>query len=233
MRRGDPSEQLSEELDAIPDPFEEELLAPVPSIDVSALGTSPTRSHASSLRAAAAVLSVLYELGLLLALGARWDLAELPLAYAVAGALFPLAIAIGFLVFGLGTAESLWTKGRAIALVVLLAAATFIAGTVLAERVLGTARVVTWRWPLKCFGLSAAFAIGPLILALIAFRHAFVARSAGRGAVLGAAAGAVAAAALSLHCPNILLVHILVGHGLPILAAAGILSLLARRFWRA
>jgi hypothetical protein len=77
---------------------------------------------------------------------------------------------------------------------------------------------------LRCFGLTLAFALGPLVFLAVAWRESDPTHPVSRGAALGAAAGMYAGAMVDLWCPVGDLRHVLLGHALPI-ALLGLLGL--------
>ncbi len=89
-------------------------------------------------------------------------------------------------------------------------------------------------WPraLRCVMVTVALTLPALALAAIAFRRAFVAAAGWRTSALGAACGALSAATMSLVCPDVSALHVLLGHGLMILAGAALGAALARPLTR-
>lgn len=83
-----------------------------------------------------------------------------------------------------------------------------------------------------CMVVTAMLLAGPLLLGALALRNAFPSGAAGRAPTLGVAAGLLGAATIRLHCPHDDSIHIMLGHGLPILAA-GLLALAAHKILRA
>jgi hypothetical protein len=83
-------------------------------------------------------------------------------------------------------------------------------------------------WPsrvgIRCFALTLAFALGPLILVASARRETDPTHPVSRGAALGVAAGMYAATMVDLWCPVGYPSHILLGHALPV-ALLGLLGL--------
>jgi hypothetical protein len=71
------------------------------------------------------------------------------------------------------------------------------------------------------------------VLAALAFRRAFVSAAAWRTAALGAACGALSAATMSLVCPDLSAMHVVLAHGLMILVGSAIGAALARPLTRA
>jgi hypothetical protein len=73
---------------------------------------------------------------------------------------------------------------------------------------------------LVCFDITVAWAAIPLLLAALSLRGAFAAGSRLRSTLVGAAAGLFAGGTMNLHCPNVSSLHVLLGHGIPVLIAA-------------
>jgi hypothetical protein len=208
--------------EAIPNPFAGELDAPVPVIDPARFPASPPRQHVLRRRLAALALSALCELGLLALLGTRADLAGVPWSYLLLSAGLPLLAAVLALALG---------ERRAILAVALLLAMYF-AGQLGAGAIDWPQRFAAWRW-LKCSGLSALLASAPLVITVLAFRHAFATQSRRRSALLGGVCAALAASTLRLHCPNDLLLHVLIAHGGPVLLITALAAIVAAPFTRA
>jgi hypothetical protein len=76
----------------------------------------------------------------------------------------------------------------------------------------------------RCFALTFAFALGPLVLLAASRRDSDPTHPVSRGAALGVAAGVYAAAMVDLWCPVGNLSHVLLGHALPV-ALLGLLGL--------
>jgi hypothetical protein len=72
---------------------------------------------------------------------------------------------------------------------------------------------------LVCFDITLAWTAVPLLCAALTLRAAFASGVRWRSALLGAALGLFAGATMNLHCPNVAPLHVLVGHGLPIIAS--------------
>jgi hypothetical protein len=70
---------------------------------------------------------------------------------------------------------------------------------------------------LRCFALTLAFALGPLVLLAASRRRSDPTHPVSRGAALGVAAGMYAAVMVDLWCPVGDLRHVLLGHALPVL----------------
>jgi hypothetical protein len=77
---------------------------------------------------------------------------------------------------------------------------------------------------LRCFGLSLAFAVLPLLLFALTRRESDPTHPISRGAALGVAAGVYAGTMVDLWCPIGDLRHVLLGHALPV-ALLGLLGM--------
>jgi hypothetical protein len=212
----------------IGDPFAEDASAKVRPMDPSRTPEwSPTRSRMRALRAVALAAALLYDAAWLVLRERRPDLASMSTAGLVLGIAIPLTAAV----LALGAAMRSGPRGlglpaarmaaSAIAVPVFFAAATLVAAPPDAGDPL------FWRHAAGCMAVTAILTLGPLALALWAFRRAFAAAAAWRTAAVGLAAGALAAATMSLACPISAASHVILGHGLVMIVAALAGALLA------
>ena len=74
------------------------------------------------------------------------------------------------------------------------------------------------RWGLRCFVISAIVGLPVLATFTVALRRSIPTASGLRGAAIGTAAGAWAGLSVFIFCPSGDLLHMLVGHILPIVA---------------
>jgi hypothetical protein len=217
-------------IDEVPDPLGAIDEWPVPPRRAGALAESPTRGHVVAARATALGAALLYELAWVLAMTKRHDLLTMPravlaieLVIPFVAALFALAAAAGPDARGLGP-----PKGRMVALA-LLSPAIFVGATLLASPPdVDTEPFVVHAF--RCFAYTAVYSAGPMVLAMWAFRRAFVAAAGWRSAALGMACGAIGALTMSLICSVGSPAHVLVGHGGMMLVGAVSGALLGRRF---
>lgn len=80
---------------------------------------------------------------------------------------------------------------------------------------------LTMRTLSGCFGLATGIGLGPLLIALYLFRHAFVAAAAWRLGLLGAVSGLAGTIGCQAHCPlGHAFSHVSLSHGAPILIGA-------------
>lgn len=223
----------------IPDPCRDRIVV-APSSSLAAalvagsLQAARTRAQVRRFRVLALGGALLYALGMVAMMGFRADLAKAPTAVLGASLLAPLAAAA--LAFrtatrvgpsGLGAASVRVASG------VLAAIGLFGIGMLVVGRAeAGLSGRAFWVGTWMCFAGSLVLAAGPLLLALLAFRHAFAASAKWRSAALGVASGAFAAFALDLHCPMGGRWHLLLGHG-AVLVVGGLVGFGLARVTRA
>lgn len=204
----------------VPDPLSG---APTPAahLRLPELAPSPERSEVRKRRVAALIGSVTWVGAHLVVFGIRKDLGQLPFVYVAAQVLLPFALAVAALVIalargrlGLGARLGLVSSFAVLgpASFVLIAGGTPVPGEVPA----GVATVIGM---LLCFDLTFAWAAVPLVLCALTLRGAFAAGTRWRSALVGAGAGLFAGATMNLHCPNLAPLHMLFGHGMPVLLA--------------
>lgn len=226
------AEEKAREFLAIPDPLAGRSparpLAPLSPAALGSGGPSPTRADMARRRRVALGLGALWALLIPLVFGLRGDLASPPVLLQV---LLPALLACA----------ALWTSQRprrglgpsAVEILALGAAssALFVATALLAPCEQRGATLV--QNALVCGGIELAFSVVPVLLAAWALRRSAVVGPAARGAAVGLAVGFATATALTLHCPQFDGLHVLLGHGLPVLLALGLAALSLRRALRA
>jgi hypothetical protein len=89
-----------------------------------------------------------------------------------------------------------------------------------------------WNLAARCMGVTALLTVGPLVLGVVVFRHAFAAASAWRTAALGVACGAMTAATMSVACWHVGALHVIVGHGAMMVVGGVAGALLGRQVTR-
>lgn len=221
-----------ERLADIPDPFAVPDAAHAPAPKPGALGPSPTRAEVRRRRGIAAVGALVYQVAWLLVVEHRGDVGQLPPSTIAIGLLVP-AVAAALALFaarvpgrrGLGVPAS-WVIALAAAAPLLFVLATLATSPPDTESGF-------WDLAVRCIGVTALLTLGPLLLGVAAFRHAFVAGSRWRTAALGVACGAVAASTMSLACRHSGALHVVVGHGSMMLVAGLAGALLVSRVTRA
>jgi hypothetical protein len=160
--------------------------------------------------------------------GIRSDLDRLPLIYLLAQVFLPFGLALASLLVALAPGKlGLGMKLPLVSTLALLGPTTFCLIAVGAPppylvpdgagALLGV---------LVCFDITVGWAAVPLLLAALSLHAAFAAGSRLRSALVGVAAGLFAGATMNLHCPNVSSLHVLLGHGLPVVIAAAAGALL-------
>jgi hypothetical protein len=225
-----PSDPQYADFGEVPDPLV--TAAPERPLRLPELVPSPERPQVRN-RRVAALLGSLAWIGIhLAAFGIRGDLERLPLGYAVAQILLPFAVAVIALVVAMASGKlGLGMRLGLVGSLVVLGPATF-AVTAVGTPVPGdlSASAATLTGILVCFDIMVAWAAVPLVLASLTLRGAFPAAAPWRSALVGVGVGLFAGATMNLHCPNVAPLHMLAGHGLPVIMAtvAGALLLALR-----
>jgi hypothetical protein len=208
--------------------------AELPGLRLPELAPSPERAVVRKRRAAALVGSAAWLAVLLAVLGIRHDLPQLPLFYTSAQLILPPVLAVVALMVALGAGKrGLGVKVGLVSALAILGPASF-AVIALAAPVPGAvpAGVATLPGILFCFEIAVACTSLPLMFAALTLRGAFPAAARWRSALVGAGTGLFAGATMNLICPNVAPLHLLFGHGLPViiatLAGALVLSLRSR-----
>jgi hypothetical protein len=221
-----------ERLREIPDPYAGAPARPQPPLHMPET-PSATRATYRRNRMLALLGVALYEAGWLVVVERRADL----------GALSGRAIAVGLAIPLVAAAIALLpvrTRGRR---GLGAPVTTLVALAVLAPLVFGVATLASsppdppgdafWNLALRCMAVSALLTAGPLVLASVAFRHAFAAAPEWRTVGLGVACGAVGAATMSLACIHSGALHVVVGHGATMLLGGVLGGLIGARLTRA
>jgi hypothetical protein len=213
----------------IGDPFAEDASARIRPMDRSRtpLGPSPTRSRMRTTRAIALAAALLYDAAWLVFHERRPDLGSMSTVGLVLGIAIPLSAAC----LALGAAVRRGPRGLGIpagrmAALAIAGPVLFVVATLVAAPP-DAGDPLFWRHAAGCMAVTAILALGPMALALWAFRHAFAAAAGWRTAAVSLAAGAFAAATMSLACPITAASHVIVGHGLVMIVAALAGALLA------
>jgi hypothetical protein len=197
---------------------------------------SPTRGAIRRRRAAALALSLGW-LGAHLAMyGIREDFAGLPAGYIAAQVALPIVFGACCLVVALAPGKlGLGLGVGLITAMALLGPASFwalaLAMPVPHSPVPGG--LGFWVGSLLCLDITLSFAAAPLLMVALSLRRAFSTGAARRSALVGGALGLLSGAAINLHCTNVDRLHILTGHGLPVLIAALLGAALVVRWTRA
>jgi hypothetical protein len=221
-----------------PDPDLDALFSEIPDPDFGAaqsppsalpeLETSPTRNRRRNRRLAVLTGSVSWLLTHLAVYGIRTDYHELPALYRAAQILLPFLVAIASLFTALsygkrglglriGLISGLAVLGPLSFCLIAFGAPAPYAAAPGAASLLGI---------LVCFDITVAWAAVPLLGAAFALPGAFASGVRWRSALVGAAVGLFAGATMNLHCPNVAPLHVLLGHGLPVIVATIVGALL-------
>jgi hypothetical protein len=227
-------------------PTEEELFARLGEIpDAAALGArplprlqalpqAPARAATQRRKRVALGASALWLGANLVLFGLRKDLGALTSPYLEAEVLVPCVLAATCLAIALATGRlGLGVKRGLVAALALLGPASFCvlaAVTPIPEgHAPGSSSLAAM---LVCLSLTLVWAALPLVLAAATLRGAFPVASRWRGGLVGAAAGLFAGTTINLHCSNVAHVHLLMGHGIPVLAATLLGALVVSHFAR-
>lgn len=222
----DPPERDLTAFDDVPDPLarfpRREADAQHRALSLPRLEPAPERATVRRRRLIALAASAAWVLAHLLVYGVREDLAELSALYLSAQVLLPFVVgAISLFVAFASGRLGLGAKIGFVSALAILGPATF------ALIALGAPppRVVSGEdgsllGIFVCFDITVAWAAIPLLAAALTLRGAFPTASRWRSALVGAGAGLFAGATMNLHCSNVAPVHVLLGHGLPVVIAA-------------
>jgi hypothetical protein len=190
--------------------------------------TSAARRAVRNRRVAALTGSAAWLLTHLAVYGIRTDFHGLPVLYLAAQILLPFLLAIASLFVALsygklglgsriGLISGLAVLGPAAFCLIALGAPVPYAPAPSAASVLGI---------LVCFDITVAWAAIPLLCAAFALPGAFASGVRWRSALVGASIGLFAGTTMNLHCPNVAPLHVLMGHGLPVVVATIVGALL-------
>jgi hypothetical protein len=137
------------------------------------------------------------------------------------------AAAVAILATWLAVGRGRSMLGRSRAALVAAAAAVPVAflawsaaATLLAPGGLRLSAGAPWAAHAVCFALVAAYAAAPFFVALRLRRGSDPVHPRALGASLGAAAGAWGGLLIDVHCPDDTVLHLAIGHALPIVALA-------------
>lgn len=205
-------------LEEIPDPFLSRIARDgVMDMDVSALPRTPTRRQVRTRRVFAAIGAVLYEVVLLSAADVR-DLSSLSSTSLGVGILAPLFAAGASIRIAANGAS---TPSMTVAALLLMSLVTVLFATRAGTAVSGD---VSLPDVLRCLARLVILFVGPLLLALLAYRRAFAAGAAWRTAAVGVGCWALAVTSLELCCTTNAWPHFLLAHAGPVLLC-GIIGL--------
>jgi hypothetical protein len=220
-----------QQLDDIPDPFAGVAAQAPRRVDRANLAFAPTRARVRTIRLLAVVGGVLCAATWPVFIERRADLSSLPAWQVLVGVSIPLVASVLALgAAGLVRAARLesfaWVVGLVVVSPLWFALATLATSPEARDGLF-------WHHAAACMSVTAALAVGPLALALVAFRRAFAALSPWRAAALGVASGGIAAATMVFVCPINIGAHVMVGHGAILVVAGALAGLLGPRICRA
>ena len=221
----------------IPDPIGD-TRADLPGLQALARGLSPNvpdRAQTERRRRAALVLSLVWLLAHLAAVGVRHDLSALPLAYLASQVGAPLLLAAASLHVATRPARSgLGSRRFWVAALTLGGLLSLWGLALLAPPPYPPPHEPRpWLAALVCSELMLAWMSAPLFAAAVALRGAFAATPVWRSALVGASVGSLSGATLNLHCANVAPWHLVLAHGVPIALASSFGALVVGRWLRA
>jgi hypothetical protein len=197
-------------------------------------GVSPNRAQTRRRRWIALALSGAW-LGTHLAVyGVRQDLMALPAAYVAVQVGLPFVFAVASLSVALSPGRlGLGMSLGAIATVGLLGPVSFWLSALGMPKPAGLPGNSGLLSALVCFDITLLWAALPLVAAAFSLRRMFASGAAWRSALVGAAAGLFSGAVMNLHCPNVDPLHMVLGHGVPILIGGLVGAFLLSRWLKA
>jgi len=223
-----------ERLGDIPDPLEGRIASSLRDAAVP-IEASPTRGVVQWRRWAALVASFAWVAGNLGAYGVRSDLSALPLAYVAVEVFAPFLLALIAIAGSVHPGRlGLGVDRRFLLVLTLVGPAAFVALAVLGPALSAEAfRDDSLAGSVGCFETTLLWASVPLGLAALTLRRAFVTGARWRAALVGTGCGLLAGGTINLFCANADPVHVLVGHGTPMLITTLVGALVMVRWARA
>jgi hypothetical protein len=205
----------------IPDPYAHDAGAAPPAPRVT---PAPTRGMLRAIRIASTAIGVAFSIAVLTVCGHRLSIHS-PLALVAYGMVAPLLC--GVLGLWLAARANL-SRVQAIAITALTA--VFFALSAYLTRADGDG---TLRGCAECMWMGSWISLALFGVAAFASRHMFVTGAMRKTIVMGIACALLGAAVHRIHCDNDAFVHVLVGHGIPVMIVALCAALAARRITRA
>jgi len=167
--------------------------------------------------------------------GVRPDVDVLPIAYLMVQVLAPYALAVVALFgalhpgrFGLG-ADRRVQVGLTLAGPVVFVLLAFVGSEIYQEALRDGALAGS----LPCLETTLIWAVVPLGLAALTLRRAFASGAKWRAALVGGSCGLLAGGTINLHCPNADVLHVMVGHELPMVVTTVVGAVVMARWTRA
>jgi len=216
-----PEPDLNAVFGEIPDPEAPVLPARHPEVRLPELRASATRETVRNRRLAALTGSAAWLLTHLAVYGIRTDFQGLPALYVAAQILLPFVLAVASLFAALSYGKlGLGVRIGLISGLVLLGPLAFCLVALGAPVPRLTApEESSLLGMLVCFDITVAWTAVPLLCAALALPGAFAAGVGWRSALVGASVGLFAGSTMNLHCPNVAPLHVLMGHGVPVIIA--------------
>jgi hypothetical protein len=176
---------------------------------------SPTRAGRRTRMVLAALLSFVWVLLLTLRFGVRDDLAAI-------GAKIAALVALGAVTLGLVLRSGARGRPAGIRLLqaLLVAVALVYVFVAVATSLPALEGRAAWQGMLPCFLTTLLLSFGPLLFASFVFARSFSTIPAWRGAAIGAIVGLLGSIGIDAHCTNDAYGHVLLAHGLPVVALA-------------
>jgi negative regulator of sigma F NrsF-like protein len=169
----------------------------------------------------------------LIVYGVRQDLAHLSPFYVAVQIGLPFAFAVGSLCVALSPGKlGLGVSLAAIAGLGLLGPSSFWLSALIMPVPRGLVADASLLPALVCLDITLLWAALPLVVAAVSLRRAFPGGAVWRSALVGAAAGLFSGATMNLHCANVDPLHIVVGHGVPVIVGALVGAFVIARWLR-
>ncbi len=207
------------ELASIPDPLGPGAKHALPPLSPPT-DPSPTRAERGRLRTILFAAAATWAIAIPLALGVRPDLTATDAVVRGAGLVVLLVLAA--LLLRVTPAKSLGPTVPALRAAIVGIPAIYLVITLLQ----GSGEPSSLSVDVACGLVSFAIALGPLGVAAVLFRRGFLTTPGLRGAATGLLCGLIASATLHLHCPTQNPMHLMLAHGLVLVFAALLGSIL-------
>jgi hypothetical protein len=222
--------------DGIPDPLGDDgIEAPrLPALAARLGVTALDRVQTERRRHAALVLSLGWLISHLVVFGVRHDWMHLPSSYLASHLLAPLLLAL--LSLWVATRSGRWglgTNPRRVALLAVAGPLSFGIVSVVMPAPNGLGYDAhPWLGALICSDLMLVWMSAPLFAAAFALRASFASGAVWRSALIGSSVGLGSGVAINLHCSNGHPFHLVLGHGVPIVAGSLFAAFVVTRWLR-
>jgi negative regulator of sigma F NrsF-like protein len=166
--------------------------------------------------------------------GVRQDLSHLSPFYVAVQVGLPLAFAVASLCVALSPGKlGLGVSLLGTAALGLIAPLSFWLSALAMPAPGGLVRDASLLSALVCLDITLLWAALPLVAAAVSLRRAFPGAAAWRSALVGGAAGLFSGATMNLHCANVDPLHMMLGHGVPVIVGALVGAFVIARWLRA